>query len=228
LLLSTDGTLKISDFGVSQEFNIYERGAMFTDLFAGTHQFLAPEVLESSQLFDGAKVDVWACGVTLYNMISGKLPFDSEDEGNYLELYDRIMKSEIIMPKEITPEIEDLFHLIFIKNPAKRASVSQVLNHQWVLTIFHRPLKLPHLLLFKKMDCENRQSLSDLAPVCETTMIPYLDELFEKELVKNLADQGSLKKVVNLSSIEIDASESTSSLKSRPKLINWLKKKIGT
>eukprot|EP00842_Homolaphlyctis_polyrhiza_P004360 jgi/Hompol1/4925/HPOL_004029-RA len=135
MLITSDGILKITDFGVAETFDIYSSKPMTSEIFAGTHQFLSPEIAEGASDFDSEKVDVWACGVTLYYMISGKLPFEFDSETNLLDLYDKIIKGDYVIPAEATnhPSLVQLLHCMLEKKPEQRISVSQVLKHDWVL-----------------------------------------------------------------------------------------------
>ena len=79
---------------------------MNTEVFAGTYQFMAPEVIASEKEYDACKVDNWACGITLYNMITGRLPYDiCADEGP-LVLYEKIINAPLEMPEEAEHDLE--------------------------------------------------------------------------------------------------------------------------
>ncbi|KAJ1503054.1 Serine/threonine-protein kinase stk11 [Coelomomyces lativittatus] len=65
LLLKSDGVLKISDFGVAERLSHYTSASLCQN-FAGTQQYMSPEVARGDLHPDGEKVDVWASGVTLY------------------------------------------------------------------------------------------------------------------------------------------------------------------
>ncbi|XP_047332206.1 CBL-interacting serine/threonine-protein kinase 24 isoform X2 [Impatiens glandulifera] len=75
LLLDSHGNLKVSDFGLSA---LQPQGIELLHTTCGTPNYLAPEVL-SSQGYDGAAADLWSCGVILYVLMAGFLPFDETD-----------------------------------------------------------------------------------------------------------------------------------------------------
>lgn len=109
LLLSEDGTVKISDFGVSDMLE-GDGEEMLVTRTVGTAAFLAPEMVAPGQArgssLDGSKIDIWAMGVTLYQLIFGILPFYSE---NQLDLYDLIYLGAVhIPPKPYDERVAEL------------------------------------------------------------------------------------------------------------------------
>lgn len=80
ILIAADGTVKLSDFGHSTLF--FYKAPRRLKSTAGTYGFMAPEVVRND--YDGPACDVWSCGVTLVNMLSGKMPWARaalDDEG---------------------------------------------------------------------------------------------------------------------------------------------------
>jgi len=139
LLINSEGELKITDFGIAEEFDKYSPDKLNVTTFAGTHQFLSPEVAEGLPSIDGEKVDIWAAAVTLYNMVSGKYPFEFSQDDDLIDLYDRISKAEFQMPEGIDDDLKDLFSKILEKDPEKRLSIRQIKEHRWVKSYFPIP-----------------------------------------------------------------------------------------
>jgi carbon catabolite-derepressing protein kinase len=73
LLLDDQLNVKIADFGLS---NIMHDGS-FLKTSCGSPNYAAPEVI-NGKLYAGPEVDVWSCGVILYVLLCGRLPFDDE------------------------------------------------------------------------------------------------------------------------------------------------------
>ncbi|CAH9115299.1 unnamed protein product [Cuscuta europaea] len=87
LLLDSIGNLKVSDFGLSA---LPMQGVELLHTTCGTPNYVAPEVL-GQRGYDGAAADVWSCGVILYVLLAGSLPFD---EAQILPLYRKRIKIE--------------------------------------------------------------------------------------------------------------------------------------
>eukprot|EP01025_Chloroclados_australasicus_P049435 TRINITY_DN5630_c1_g1_i3.p1 TRINITY_DN5630_c1_g1~~TRINITY_DN5630_c1_g1_i3.p1 ORF type:complete len:491 (+),score=54.16 TRINITY_DN5630_c1_g1_i3:77-1549(+) len=137
LLLSSEGRLKISDFGSAR---VVEHNALI-QISAGTPAFNAPEMCDPAKPhYDGFKADIWALGVCLYCFVFGKVPF----AGSWVELYDAIINQPVTFPKDvrISADLRNLLMLLLEKNPAKRLTCVQILEHPWVT--MHG--KLPKLL----------------------------------------------------------------------------------
>ncbi|KAI9219936.1 kinase-like domain-containing protein [Blastocladiella britannica] len=105
LLLTLDGVLKISDFGVAETLTPYD-GTDACQNFAGTQQYMSPEVAMGESNPSGEKVDVWAAGVTLFNMAFGTFPFDFS--GAAMGMFEQIHLAEIDMPDDPHPELASL------------------------------------------------------------------------------------------------------------------------
>ncbi|KAK9093340.1 hypothetical protein Syun_028251 [Stephania yunnanensis] len=92
LLLDSKGQLKVSDFGLSAlPQQVREDGLLYTT--CGTPNYVAPEVVNSKG-YDGAKADLWSCGVILFVLMAGYLPFE---DSNLMSLYKkRITFAEVI------------------------------------------------------------------------------------------------------------------------------------
>lgn len=73
LLLDKDYNIKLIDFGLANSM----KDSVPLSTACGSPNYAAPEVI-SGQAYSGDEVDVWSCGVILYAMICGSLPFDDE------------------------------------------------------------------------------------------------------------------------------------------------------
>ncbi|ORE06714.1 Pkinase-domain-containing protein [Rhizopus microsporus var. microsporus] len=119
LLLDANNNVKIADFGLS---NIMTDGD-FLKTSCGSPNYAAPEVI-SGKLYAGPEVDVWSCGVILYVMLCGRLPFDDE----YIPtLFKKINGGIYKMPSYLSPDTKQLLTSMLVVDPLKHdALVSEL------------------------------------------------------------------------------------------------------
>ncbi|XP_044496394.1 CBL-interacting serine/threonine-protein kinase 23 isoform X2 [Mangifera indica] len=112
LLLDANGVLKISDFGLSAlPQQVREDGLLHTT--CGTPNYVAPEVINNKG-YDGAKADLWSCGVILFVLMAGFLPFE---ESNLMTLYKKIFKADFKCPPWFSTSAKKLITRILDPNP---------------------------------------------------------------------------------------------------------------
>ncbi|KAK6387156.1 hypothetical protein LTS17_000422 [Exophiala oligosperma] len=121
-----------------------QRGMRRGDLMqtsCGSPCYAAPELVVSDSLYTGKKVDVWSCGVILYAMLAGYLPFDddpSNPEGDNINLlYKYITTTPLTFPEYVTPHARDLLRRILVPDPRKRADLFEVARHSWLSEYHH-------------------------------------------------------------------------------------------
>lgn len=200
MLITADGVLKISDFGVAEQFSPYDNSDMLCEEFSGTHQFLSPEVVDGSSSYCGTKVDIYAAGVTLYNMVTGRYPFEFHSEANILGLYDDICQGAFTIPSDIDPDLQSLIQFLLQKNPDQRCTIAQCRAHPWMTRQIETGESLSRVMSYpivknSKKDDEDPQIAATANKVritpCETTMIPYLEKMYADELKDQLARCGA-------------------------------------
>ncbi|OXV08674.1 hypothetical protein Egran_03563 [Elaphomyces granulatus] len=107
----------------------------------GSPCYAAPELVVSDSLYTGRKVDVWSCGVILYAMLAGYLPFDDDPENpegdNINLLYKYIVTTPLTFPEYVTPHARDLLRRILVPDPRKRADLFEVARHSWLSEYSH-------------------------------------------------------------------------------------------
>ncbi|KAJ8761397.1 hypothetical protein K2173_001528 [Erythroxylum novogranatense] len=126
LLLDENGSLKISDFGLSAlSESRRQDGLLHTT--CGTPAYVAPEVI-SKKGYDGAKTDIWSCGVVLFVLLAGSLPFH---ESNIIELYKKITRGEFRCPNWFHPEVRKLLSRILDPSPCTRITIARIVDNCW-------------------------------------------------------------------------------------------------
>jgi len=126
LLLDEDGNLKVSDFGLSAVSDQIRQDGLF-HTFCGTPAYVAPEVL-ARKGYDGAKVDIWSCGVVLFVLMAGYLPFHDR---NVMAMYKKIYRGEFRCPRWFSPELTRLLCGLLDTNPQTRISIPEIMENRW-------------------------------------------------------------------------------------------------
>ncbi|XP_022887417.1 CBL-interacting protein kinase 2-like [Olea europaea var. sylvestris] len=126
LLLDENGNLKVSDFGLSALAESKRQDGLLHTT-CGTPAYVAPEVI-NRRGYDGAKADIWSCGVILFVLLAGYLPFH---DSNLMEMYKKIGKAEFKFPNWIPPDVRRLISKILDPNPKTRISISKIMENSW-------------------------------------------------------------------------------------------------
>ncbi|ESQ55521.1 hypothetical protein EUTSA_v10025024mg [Eutrema salsugineum] len=126
LLLDENGNLKVSDFGLSAVSDQIRQDGLF-HTFCGTPAYVAPEVL-ARKGYDAAKVDIWSCGVILFVLMAGYLPFHDR---NVMAMYKKIYKGEFRCPRWFSPELTKLLSRLLVTNPEKRFTFPEIMENSW-------------------------------------------------------------------------------------------------
>lgn len=126
LLVDENGDLKVSDFGLST-FAESKRWDGLLHTTCGTPAYAAPEVISRSG-YDGCKTDIWSCGVILFVLLAGYLPFH---EPNLMDMYRKIGRAEYKFPSWISRGASKLIYKILDPNPDTRISMSKIMESSW-------------------------------------------------------------------------------------------------
>ncbi|CAG9860390.1 unnamed protein product [Phyllotreta striolata] len=123
LLLDHNMHVKIADFGLS---NMMTDGE-FLRTSCGSPNYAAPEVI-SGKLYAGPEVDIWSCGVILYALLCGTLPFDDE---HVPSLFRKIKSGIFPIPDYLNKSVVHLLCQMLQIDPMKRASIEDIKKHDW-------------------------------------------------------------------------------------------------
>ena len=179
ILIDMNNNVKICDFGIGIILSSEDQ-----DLHShcGTPMYIAPEIILSTKDkgYKGFPVDIWSAGIALYIMLSGKLPFNLDDDfqddfdgynNNNIKEKNKKLKYEIVHnePKyieKISDEARNLLNGLLNKNPLKRLTCDQILNHPWFSDINnnknHLFSKSERALLYKTYIDYRKNKLEDL------------------------------------------------------------------
>ncbi|KAL6640561.1 hypothetical protein ACP70R_021684 [Stipagrostis hirtigluma subsp. patula] len=126
LLLDENENLKVSDFGLSALSDSKgQDGLLHTT--CGTPAYVAPEVISKTG-YDGAKSDIWSCGVVLFVLLSGYLPFQGP---NLMEMYRKIQHGDFRCPSWFSHKLKKLLYKILDPNPGTRISIQKIKESTW-------------------------------------------------------------------------------------------------
>ncbi|CAL5198638.1 unnamed protein product [Lathyrus oleraceus] len=186
LLLDAFGNLKVSDFGLSA---LTKQGDDLLHTTCGTPNYVAPEVL-SNQGYDGAAADVWSCGVILYVLMAGYLPFE---EADLPTLFRRISAAEFVCPLWFPAGAKALIHKILDPNPKTRMKIKEIKQDPWFRKNYY-PVKLRE---------DEKVNLDDVQAVFDDIEDRYVSERSQINeggpLIMNAFEMITLSQGLNLS-----------------------------
>ncbi|GEQ67050.1 hypothetical protein JCM33374_g713 [Metschnikowia sp. JCM 33374] len=162
LLLDFNKNIKIADFGMAA----LEVDKKLLETSCGSPHYASPEIVAGKN-YHGAPSDIWSCGIILFALLTGHLPFDDE---NIRRLLMKVQNGKFIMPKEISWEAKDLISRMLQVNPRDRISIENILAHP----------------LLKKYPDPPTSSMDDrLVSSSSIKHISSVDEI-DKEILRNL------------------------------------------
>uniref|UniRef100_A0A182XDA3 Dual specificity protein phosphatase 15 n=1 Tax=Anopheles quadriannulatus TaxID=34691 RepID=A0A182XDA3_ANOQN len=124
LLLDDKNNIKIADFGMA---SLQPAGSML-ETSCGSPHYACPEVIRGEK-YDGRRADVWSCGVILYALLVGALPFDDD---NLRQLLEKVKRGVFHIPHFVPPDCQSLLKGMIEVNPEKRLTLAEINKHPWV------------------------------------------------------------------------------------------------
>lgn len=120
ILINKEDEVKVIDFGLSKHL---DKNIRSLSTRVGTPAFMAPEVVMGNN-YD-FKCDIWSLGVTMYNLISGQVPFCSYNLPSTLyQIINAEINFDLPIFKKISKQALDLMKNMMIKDPNERLSAS--------------------------------------------------------------------------------------------------------
>ena len=136
LLLDDNENLKVSDFGLSALADCKRQDGLLHTT-CGTPAYVAPEVINRKG-YDGTKADIWSCGVVLFVLLAGYLPFH---DSNLMEMYRKIGKGDFKAPSWFAPEVRRLLCKMLDPNPETRITIAKIRESSWFRKGLHMKQK---------------------------------------------------------------------------------------
>uniref|UniRef100_A0A672KWZ0 Serine/threonine-protein kinase BRSK2-like n=1 Tax=Sinocyclocheilus grahami TaxID=75366 RepID=A0A672KWZ0_SINGR len=123
LLLDEKNNIRIADFGMAS----LQVGDSLLETSCGSPHYACPEVIRGEK-YDGRRADVWSCGVILFALLVGALPFDHD---NLRQLLEKVKSGVFHMPHFIPPDCQALLRGMIEVNPEKRFTLEEIQKHPW-------------------------------------------------------------------------------------------------
>jgi len=139
LLLDEQNNIKIVDFGLS---NVYKENETLKTA-CGSPCYAAPEMIAGKR-YDGLNSDIWSCGIILYAMTCGYLPFE---DPNTSKLYKKILNCDFLIPGFISKASKDLIKKVLNTDPTKRYTIAEIRAHEWYNQV--KPTELEGIVIGK-------------------------------------------------------------------------------
>lgn len=129
-ILLDSSIVKLADFGCSSIVEGHRK------TYCGTPDYCSPEVMHGETQTE--KVDIWALGILLFELLTGMSPFAPKGENlsqyQYMaKLQDNILNGKVEGIDLLNAGALDLFKRLTQVNPTARPSAAQILNHAWVI-----------------------------------------------------------------------------------------------
>lgn len=125
LLLDKKMNIKVADFGMAS-LQVGDNAMLETS--CGSPHYACPEVIRGEK-YDGRKADVWSCGVILYALLVGALPFDDENLRNLLE---KVKRGHFSIPVFIPTDVQEMIRGMITIDPEKRITMEDVKKHSFL------------------------------------------------------------------------------------------------
>ncbi|KAM9779668.1 serine/threonine-protein kinase BRSK1 [Neosynchiropus ocellatus] len=123
LLLDEKNNIRVADFGMAS----LQVGDSLLETSCGSPHYACPEVIRGEK-YDGRRADVWSCGVILFALLVGALPFDHD---NLRQLLEKVKSGVFHMPHFIPPECQALLKGMIEVNADKRLTLEAIQKHSW-------------------------------------------------------------------------------------------------
>ncbi|XP_072444794.1 serine/threonine-protein kinase BRSK2-like isoform X4 [Chiloscyllium punctatum] len=154
LLLDEKNNIRIADFGMAS----LQVGDSLLETSCGSPHYACPEVIRGEK-YDGRRADVWSCGVILFALLVGALPFDDD---NLRQLLEKVKRGVFHMPHFIPPDCQNLLRGMIEVDAEKRLSLEQIQKHSWYQGGKNEPE--PEQPIARKVMIRRLQSVSDIDP----------------------------------------------------------------
>ncbi|XP_036717106.1 serine/threonine-protein kinase BRSK2 isoform X3 [Balaenoptera musculus] len=154
LLLDEKNNIRVADFGMAS----LQVGDSLLETSCGSPHYACPEVIRGEK-YDGRKADVWSCGVILFALLVGALPFDDD---NLRQLLEKVKRGVFHMPHFIPPDCQSLLRGMIEVDATRRLTLEHIQKHIWYIGGKNEPE--PEQPVPRKVQLRSLPSLEDIDP----------------------------------------------------------------
>ncbi|KAL8657300.1 MAG: hypothetical protein Q9226_002050 [Calogaya cf. arnoldii] len=171
ILMDKNHNVKIVDFGMA----VLQPKNMPLNTSCGSPHYASPEVIRA-EMYRGDRADIWSCGVILYAMLTGTLPFDSP--GDWSDVVQAVLSGQYTFPDDMSRYAKDLIYRILQLDPDKRVTIKQMWLH-------------PLLQKYEHLDSPDANGRPYIGPLPPLTMLDCGPRIrsrddIDTELLRNL------------------------------------------
>ncbi|EPY50926.1 CAMK/CAMKL/GIN4 protein kinase Cdr2 [Schizosaccharomyces cryophilus OY26] len=135
LFLDAHGSIKIAEFGMA---SVQQPGKLL-QTSCGSPHYASPEII-MGRPYNGCASDIWSCGVILFALLTGRLPFDDD---NIRSLLLKVCDGHFEMPSDISPQAQHLLYRMLDVNPSTRMTMEQIREHPFVSYLAKPNISIP-------------------------------------------------------------------------------------
>ena len=171
ILMDRHGNIKIVDFGMAA----LQPANKWLTTSCGSPHYASPEVIQAQE-YRGDRADIWSCGIILFAMLTGTLPFDSD--GDHRDVCRLVIQGQYTLPNGLSSHAQDLIWRMLQYDPRKRIPMKKMWDH-------------PLLKRYQSLDALDANGNPYIGPSPPLTLIdcgPMIRdrEDIDKELLRNL------------------------------------------
>ncbi|OWT40678.1 serine/threonine-protein kinase [Cryptococcus neoformans] len=180
LLLDKDKNIKVADFGMAA----WEAGERMLETSCGSPHYASPEIV-AGKAYHGSSSDIWSCGIILFALLTGRLPFDDD---NIRSLLQKVKIGIFEMPDEIKDPARDLLKRMLEKDPEKRITMPEILSHPFFVSRPPRPIPGRSLVSPPTLDEVERpvNSVDEIDPDIMGNLKTLWSGVSDQEIIKAL------------------------------------------
>ncbi|KAI0064398.1 Pkinase-domain-containing protein [Artomyces pyxidatus] len=116
--------IKIADWGMAA----FAPPTLQLETSCGSPHYASPEIVNGHK-YNGTATDIWSCGVILFALLTGRLPFDDK---NVRTLLSKVKTGKYDIPNFVDPQAKDLLTRMLVVDVKQRISIPDILAHPWM------------------------------------------------------------------------------------------------